>query len=203
MFSLCALSCYMKCNRSFCDSTSKQQVCVFVCVGRVFGHISYRSDWELVKVDFRQSFPRQCSESDYESWQLMDLQVIHTEHTHHTHLCVYSPKCWIHPSTRRGRRASWVRSEASGSGRTRPSASKGKATRRPWATSRASALRETSPGEHTSRVHGQKFKYIQVPMLEFFVYLNTLHILIISRRLRYLTSTQFQCFWLFSLIPLV
>ncbi|XP_037531168.1 VPS10 domain-containing receptor SorCS2 [Nematolebias whitei] len=40
----------------------------------VFGHISYRSDWELVKVDFRQSFPRQCTESDYESWQLVDLK---------------------------------------------------------------------------------------------------------------------------------
>ncbi|GLD64082.1 VPS10 domain-containing receptor SorCS2 isoform X2 [Lates japonicus] len=40
----------------------------------VFGHISYRSDWELVKVDFRQSFPRQCTESDYDSWQLTDLQ---------------------------------------------------------------------------------------------------------------------------------
>ncbi|XP_061619862.1 VPS10 domain-containing receptor SorCS2 isoform X3 [Phyllopteryx taeniolatus] len=40
----------------------------------VFGHISYRSDWELVKVDFRQSFPRQCAEDDYESWQLTDLQ---------------------------------------------------------------------------------------------------------------------------------
>ncbi|XP_046871070.1 VPS10 domain-containing receptor SorCS2 [Hypomesus transpacificus] len=40
----------------------------------VFGHISYRSDWELVKVDFRQSFPRQCTEADYESWKLTDLQ---------------------------------------------------------------------------------------------------------------------------------
>ncbi|XP_075999994.1 VPS10 domain-containing receptor SorCS2 isoform X2 [Genypterus blacodes] len=40
----------------------------------VFGHISYRSDWELVKVDFRQTFPRQCTESDYESWTLEDLQ---------------------------------------------------------------------------------------------------------------------------------
>uniref|UniRef100_A0A3B4Y401 VPS10 domain-containing receptor SorCS2 n=1 Tax=Seriola lalandi dorsalis TaxID=1841481 RepID=A0A3B4Y401_SERLL len=40
----------------------------------VFGHISYRSDWELVKVDFRQSFPHQCTESDYDSWQLTDLQ---------------------------------------------------------------------------------------------------------------------------------
>ncbi|XP_052002910.1 VPS10 domain-containing receptor SorCS2-like isoform X4 [Xyrauchen texanus] len=40
----------------------------------VFGHISYRSEWELVKVDFRQSFPRQCTEADYDSWQLTDLE---------------------------------------------------------------------------------------------------------------------------------
>ncbi|XP_062850585.1 VPS10 domain-containing receptor SorCS2 [Trichomycterus rosablanca] len=40
----------------------------------VFGHISYRSDWELVKVDFRQSFPHQCDEKDYDSWRLTDLQ---------------------------------------------------------------------------------------------------------------------------------
>uniref|UniRef100_A0A8C1GAP7 VPS10 domain-containing receptor SorCS2 n=1 Tax=Cyprinus carpio TaxID=7962 RepID=A0A8C1GAP7_CYPCA len=40
----------------------------------VFGHISYRSDWELVKVDFRKSFPRQCTEADYDSWKLTDLQ---------------------------------------------------------------------------------------------------------------------------------
>uniref|UniRef100_A0AAY5E7I0 VPS10 domain-containing receptor SorCS2 n=1 Tax=Electrophorus electricus TaxID=8005 RepID=A0AAY5E7I0_ELEEL len=40
----------------------------------VFGHISYRSDWELVKVDFRQSFPRQCTEEDYVSWRLTNLQ---------------------------------------------------------------------------------------------------------------------------------
>ncbi|KAF7706801.1 hypothetical protein HF521_020055 [Silurus meridionalis] len=40
----------------------------------VFGHISYRSDWELVKVDFRQAFPQQCNEDDYDSWILTNLQ---------------------------------------------------------------------------------------------------------------------------------
>ncbi|XP_045145397.1 VPS10 domain-containing receptor SorCS2 [Echinops telfairi] len=40
----------------------------------VFGHISFRSDWELVKVDFRPSFPRPCREDDYASWELRDLQ---------------------------------------------------------------------------------------------------------------------------------
>uniref|UniRef100_A0A8C2CMP0 Sortilin-related VPS10 domain containing receptor 2 n=1 Tax=Cyprinus carpio TaxID=7962 RepID=A0A8C2CMP0_CYPCA len=51
-------------------------LCLFMLavVDRVFGHISYRSDWELVKVDFRQSFPRQCTEADYDSWKLTDLQ---------------------------------------------------------------------------------------------------------------------------------
>nr|XP_045248014.1 VPS10 domain-containing receptor SorCS2 isoform X2 [Macaca fascicularis] len=40
----------------------------------VFGHISFRSDWELVKVDFRPSFSRQCGEEDYSSWDLSNLQ---------------------------------------------------------------------------------------------------------------------------------
>ncbi|XP_074206899.1 VPS10 domain-containing receptor SorCS2 isoform X4 [Camelus bactrianus] len=40
----------------------------------VFGHISFRSDWELVKVDFRPSFSRQCGEDDYGSWDLSNLQ---------------------------------------------------------------------------------------------------------------------------------
>ncbi|XP_063086286.1 VPS10 domain-containing receptor SorCS2 isoform X3 [Cavia porcellus] len=40
----------------------------------VFGHISFRSDWELVKVDFRPSFSRLCSEDDYGSWDLASLQ---------------------------------------------------------------------------------------------------------------------------------
>ncbi|MGH0126614.1 UNVERIFIED_CONTAM: hypothetical protein FKN15_016526 [Acipenser sinensis] len=40
----------------------------------VFGHISFRSDWELVKVNFRQSFPRQCTEADYDAWKLTNLK---------------------------------------------------------------------------------------------------------------------------------
>ncbi|XP_014644401.1 PREDICTED: VPS10 domain-containing receptor SorCS2, partial [Ceratotherium simum simum] len=40
----------------------------------IFGHISFRSDWELVKVDFRPSFSRPCGEDDYSSWDLTNLQ---------------------------------------------------------------------------------------------------------------------------------
>uniref|UniRef100_A0A4W3I577 VPS10 domain-containing receptor SorCS2 n=1 Tax=Callorhinchus milii TaxID=7868 RepID=A0A4W3I577_CALMI len=38
----------------------------------IFGHISFRSDWELVKVDFRPTFPRHCLPDDYDSWNLMN-----------------------------------------------------------------------------------------------------------------------------------
>ncbi|KAK1346079.1 hypothetical protein QTO34_008548 [Cnephaeus nilssonii] len=40
----------------------------------IFGHISYRSEWELVKVDFRPSFPRPCRAEDYGAWDLTNLQ---------------------------------------------------------------------------------------------------------------------------------
>ncbi|XP_053314228.1 VPS10 domain-containing receptor SorCS2 isoform X2 [Spea bombifrons] len=40
----------------------------------VFGHISYRSDWELVKVDFRPTFSKECTEEDYDSWDLSNIQ---------------------------------------------------------------------------------------------------------------------------------
>ncbi|XP_054993352.1 VPS10 domain-containing receptor SorCS2 [Sorex araneus] len=40
----------------------------------VFGHISFRSDWELVKVDFRPVFSRPCGEADYDPWDLTNLQ---------------------------------------------------------------------------------------------------------------------------------
>ncbi|XP_029447509.1 VPS10 domain-containing receptor SorCS2 isoform X2 [Rhinatrema bivittatum] len=43
----------------------------------IFGHISFRSDWELVKVDFRPSFSRECTEDDYDSWNLTTLQGEH------------------------------------------------------------------------------------------------------------------------------
>ncbi|XP_069782621.1 VPS10 domain-containing receptor SorCS2 isoform X2 [Narcine bancroftii] len=38
----------------------------------IFGHISFRSDWELVKVNFRPSFHRHCLPEDYDSWDLMN-----------------------------------------------------------------------------------------------------------------------------------
>ncbi|XP_059410587.1 VPS10 domain-containing receptor SorCS1 isoform X2 [Carassius carassius] len=38
----------------------------------IFGHVSHRSEWQLVKIDFRSIFNRRCIESDYVQWDLHD-----------------------------------------------------------------------------------------------------------------------------------
>lgn len=41
---------------------------LFIC--RIFGHVSHRSEWQLVKIDFRSIFNRRCTEADYQTWHL-------------------------------------------------------------------------------------------------------------------------------------
>ncbi|XP_029466602.1 VPS10 domain-containing receptor SorCS3 [Rhinatrema bivittatum] len=36
----------------------------------VFGHFSLRSEWQLVKVDYKSIFGRKCNENDYQTWHL-------------------------------------------------------------------------------------------------------------------------------------
>uniref|UniRef100_A0A3B5ANI5 VPS10 domain-containing receptor SorCS1-like n=1 Tax=Stegastes partitus TaxID=144197 RepID=A0A3B5ANI5_9TELE len=36
----------------------------------IFGHFSHRSEWQLVKIDFRSIFQQQCTSEDYLTWQL-------------------------------------------------------------------------------------------------------------------------------------
>lgn len=36
----------------------------------VFGHFSHRSEWQLVKVDYKSIFDRRCTREDYRPWQL-------------------------------------------------------------------------------------------------------------------------------------
>ncbi|XP_062319687.1 VPS10 domain-containing receptor SorCS1-like [Osmerus eperlanus] len=36
----------------------------------IFGHFSHRSEWQLVKIDFRSIFIRRCTSEDYQTWQL-------------------------------------------------------------------------------------------------------------------------------------
>ncbi|XP_062304046.1 VPS10 domain-containing receptor SorCS1-like [Osmerus eperlanus] len=38
----------------------------------IFGHVSHRSEWQLVKIDFRSIFNRRCTEGDYQTWHLHD-----------------------------------------------------------------------------------------------------------------------------------
>ncbi|XP_077460525.1 VPS10 domain-containing receptor SorCS1 isoform X2 [Stigmatopora argus] len=36
----------------------------------IFGHVSHRSEWQLVKIDFRSIFNRRCTQEDYQTWHL-------------------------------------------------------------------------------------------------------------------------------------
>ncbi|XP_034040762.1 VPS10 domain-containing receptor SorCS1-like [Thalassophryne amazonica] len=36
----------------------------------IFGHFSHRSEWQLVKIDFRSIFEHRCTSEDYLTWQL-------------------------------------------------------------------------------------------------------------------------------------
>ncbi|XP_053184758.1 VPS10 domain-containing receptor SorCS1 [Scomber japonicus] len=36
----------------------------------IFGHVSHRSEWQLVKIDYRSIFNRRCMEADYQTWHL-------------------------------------------------------------------------------------------------------------------------------------
>lgn len=40
------------------------------CLCRIFGHFSHRSEWQLVKIDFRSIFQHRCTTDDYMTWQL-------------------------------------------------------------------------------------------------------------------------------------
>lgn len=63
-----------KLSHQFCWSLSAP---CFVCneqparlFSRIFGHVSHRSEWQLVKIDFRSIFNRRCTEADYQTWHL-------------------------------------------------------------------------------------------------------------------------------------
>lgn len=39
---------------------------------RVFGHFSLRSEWQLVKVDYKSIFSRRCNKEDFQTWHLLN-----------------------------------------------------------------------------------------------------------------------------------
>jgi len=44
-----------------------------------FGHFSHRSEWQLIKIDYKSIFSRKCTEEDYQTWHLHN-QVKATHH---------------------------------------------------------------------------------------------------------------------------
>uniref|UniRef100_A0A5F9CHL2 Sortilin related VPS10 domain containing receptor 1 n=1 Tax=Oryctolagus cuniculus TaxID=9986 RepID=A0A5F9CHL2_RABIT len=55
----------------------------------VFGHFSHRSEWQLVKVDYKSIFDRRCAEEDYRPWQL------------HREACIMEQKGYIEAKSER------------------------------------------------------------------------------------------------------
>ncbi|XP_029691212.1 VPS10 domain-containing receptor SorCS1-like isoform X1 [Takifugu rubripes] len=41
-----------------------------ILIMTIFGHFSHRSEWQLVKIDFRSIFQHRCTSEDYVTWQL-------------------------------------------------------------------------------------------------------------------------------------
>lgn len=46
-------------NLHLCDSSSS-----------FFGHFSHRSEWQLIKIDYKGLFSRRCMDGDYQTWHL-------------------------------------------------------------------------------------------------------------------------------------
>lgn len=42
----------------------------FLCSCSFFGHFSHRSEWQLIKIDYKSIYSRKCTEEDYQTWHL-------------------------------------------------------------------------------------------------------------------------------------
>lgn len=42
----------------------------FFCLCSFFGHFSHRSEWQLIKIDYKSIYSRKCTEEDYQTWHL-------------------------------------------------------------------------------------------------------------------------------------
>lgn len=42
----------------------------FLCLCSFFGHLSHRSEWQLIKIDYKSIYSRKCAEEDYQTWHL-------------------------------------------------------------------------------------------------------------------------------------
>ena len=41
-----------------------------ICLYSFFGHFSHRSEWQLIKIDYKSIYSRKCTEEDYQTWHL-------------------------------------------------------------------------------------------------------------------------------------
>lgn len=41
-----------------------------MCLCSFFGHFNQRSEWQLIKIDYKSIYSRKCTEEDYQTWHL-------------------------------------------------------------------------------------------------------------------------------------
>lgn len=46
------------------------KICICVTHSSFFGHFSHRSEWQLIKIDYKGLFSRRCMDGDYQTWHL-------------------------------------------------------------------------------------------------------------------------------------
>lgn len=60
-----------------------------LCPPRFFGHFSYHSDWQLIKIDYSSLFGRKCTDGDFQTWHLHNKVV-----TQHLSACLTVGSQW-------------------------------------------------------------------------------------------------------------
>uniref|UniRef100_A0A8C3G8R1 PKD domain-containing protein n=1 Tax=Cyclopterus lumpus TaxID=8103 RepID=A0A8C3G8R1_CYCLU len=57
---------------NFFGHSSSLKFCfnVHIVIMSFFGHFSHRSEWQLIKIDYKSIFSRKCTEEDYQTWHL-------------------------------------------------------------------------------------------------------------------------------------
>ncbi|KAH0623766.1 hypothetical protein JD844_006879 [Phrynosoma platyrhinos] len=68
---------------------------------RIFGHLSLRSEWQLIKVDYKSIFSRKCTKDDFQTWHLHNqtpfMKFDYGYERHSNNQCI--PAFWFNPSS--------------------------------------------------------------------------------------------------------
>ncbi|KAJ8360219.1 hypothetical protein SKAU_G00167440 [Synaphobranchus kaupii] len=65
----------------------------------LFGHFSHRSEWQLIKIEYKSIFTRRCTEGDYQTWHLHNQYFQKRAEHHRLQEGLQIETMWSHPSS--------------------------------------------------------------------------------------------------------